>query len=191
MLQPHILEFGIGPTIPLRDADGSTPLHVAVQKEDPVHAELLLKYGPTQLLYTENSIGQTPLDVASLKGLPRVIYPEQFLRSPKATPVFHVDKQKIEIPKLRATIDTLLANGNIAHGSKLTTELLAFVDRMERRLSEETAREHAALSLEEKGELDTPTPHDAATRMYFALRDAAAARRVEGAESVNSEDLRS
>ncbi|KAF8265333.1 hypothetical protein EI94DRAFT_356458 [Lactarius quietus] len=185
-----ILEFGIDPTILLlRDADGSTPLHVAVQKEDPVLAELLLKSGPTQLLYTENSVGQTPLDVASLKGLPRVvpgygiprppdlqIYPEQFLRSPKATPVFDVDKQKIEIPKLRATIDTLLANGNIAHGSKLTTELLAFVDRMERRLSEETAREHAALSLEEKDELDTPASHDAATRMYFALRDAAAAR---------------
>ncbi|KAF8267589.1 hypothetical protein EI94DRAFT_1830033 [Lactarius quietus] len=141
-------------------------LRVAVQ-EDPVLAELLLKYGPTQLIYTENSVGQTPLDVASLKGLPRVvpgygiprppdlqIHPEQFLRSSKATPVFHVDKQKIEIPKLRATIDTLLANGSIAHGSKLNTELVSFADRGERRLAEKAARESAALSLEEMGELD-------------------------------------
>lgn len=42
-----ILEFGIGPAVLLlRDADGSTPLLVAVKKE-PVLAGLLLKHGPT------------------------------------------------------------------------------------------------------------------------------------------------
>ncbi|KAF8260327.1 hypothetical protein EI94DRAFT_1811879 [Lactarius quietus] len=46
-----ILEFGIVPAVLLlRDADGSTPLHVAVREEDTILAEVLLKYGPTQLL---------------------------------------------------------------------------------------------------------------------------------------------
>ena len=182
-----ILEFGIDPTVLLiRDANGSTPLHVAVQKEDPVLAELLLKYGPTQLLYTENSVGQTPLDIASLKGLPRLtaglprpselpVNPEQYWRTAKSTAPFFVEKQKIEIPKLRATLDTLLADGLITHGTKLTTELVAFADRMEGRLAEEAARENAENQADD-GELDRPALQGAATRTYFALRDAAAAR---------------
>lgn len=184
-----ILEFGIDPAVfLLRDADGSTPLHAAVQKDDLVLAELLLKYGPTELLYTENSVGQTPLDIASLKGIPRgtaqclprsldlPVYPEQFLRQPRLAPPFHVEKQKIEIPKLRAMIDTLLAEGRIVHGTKLTTGLLAFADRMEGRLAEEVARGGAAEKEAEDSDVDRPMLPDSNTRTYFALRDAAASR---------------
>jgi hypothetical protein len=184
-----ILEFGIDATIFLvRDADGSTPLHVAVQKEDPVLAELLLKYGPTQLLYIENSVGQTPLDIAGLKGLPRLsgsglprptnlpLNPDQYLRTAKMTPPFDVEKQKIEIPKLRATLNTLLANGLIAHGAKLTKELLAFADRMEGKLAEETARENAKDKRAKEDELVRHALPRANARTYFILRDAATAR---------------
>ena len=183
-----ILEFGIDPAVFfLRDADGSTPLHAAVQKDDLVLAELLLKYGPTELLYTENSVGQTPLDIASLKGIPRLtdqgptrssldlpVYPEQFLRMPKMAPPFHVEKQKIEIPKLRAMINTLLAEGRIVHGTKLTTGLLAFADHMEGRLAEEVARGSAAEKEAEDCEMDRPILPGSNARTYFALRDAAA-----------------
>jgi hypothetical protein len=184
-----ILEFGIDPAVLLlRDADGSTPLHAAVQNEDLFLAELLLKYGPTELLYTENCVGQTPLDIASLKGIPRLsgpglpkpsdlpMYPEQHLRIPKMAPPFHVEKQKIEIPKLRAMIDALLAEGRLAHGTKLTTELLAFADRMEGRLAEEVARECVAENEAEEGERDRPTLPGSNARTYFALCDAAASR---------------
>ncbi|KAH8995817.1 hypothetical protein EDB86DRAFT_1066941 [Lactarius hatsudake] len=184
-----ILEFGIDPSaLLLRDADGSTPLHVAVQNADTVLAEILLKYGPTQLLYTENSVGQTPLDIASLKGLPRVTgsmpsvpsvgelptNAEQYLRILKKSPPFNVEKQKIEIPKLRATLDMLLANGLLAEGTTPTTELLAFANRLEGRLAIETAQKNAAAEQteERKGK---PEPGSAA-RMYFVLRDTAAAR---------------
>ena len=184
-----ILEFGIDATIFLvRDADGSTPLHVAVQKEDPVLADLLLKYGPTQLLYIENCVGQTPLDIASLKGLPQLrdfglptpmnlpLNPDQYLRMRKNSPPFDVEKQKIEIPKLRATLDTLLANGLIVHGTKLTTELLAFADRMERRLADETARENAKDKHAKEDEQGRQVLPRSNARTYFILRDAAAAR---------------
>ncbi|KAH9017612.1 ankyrin repeat-containing domain protein [Lactarius pseudohatsudake] len=184
-----ILEFGIHPSVLLlRDPDGSTPLHVAVQNADTVLAEVLLKYGPTQLLYTENCVGQTPLDIASLKGLPRVTgsmpsvpgaaqlpkNAEHHLRASKKSPPFNVEKQKIEIPKLRATLDMLLADGLLAEGTTLMTELLAFANRMEGRLAIETARKNAAETQteESKGKLQPGT----AARMYFVLRDAAAAR---------------
>ncbi|KAH9020875.1 hypothetical protein EDB84DRAFT_1441656 [Lactarius hengduanensis] len=184
-----ILEFGINPSVLLlRDVDGSTPLHVAVQNADTVLAEVLLKYGPTQLLFTENCVGQTPLDIASLKGLPRVTgsmssvpgvgelptNAEYHLRTLKNSPPFNLEKQKIEIPKLRATLDMLLADGLLAEGTTLTTELLAFANRLEERLAIETARKNAAekQTEESKGKLEPGT----AAHMYFVLRDTAAAR---------------
>jgi hypothetical protein len=67
-----ILEFGTDPTILLlRDVNGCTPLHVAALKTDMVIAELLLKHGPTEHLYTENCVGKTLLDIASLQGPPQ------------------------------------------------------------------------------------------------------------------------
>jgi hypothetical protein len=184
-----ILEFGIDPAVLLlRDVNGCTPLHVASQKENTVLAEILLKYGPTELLYTENCVGQTPLDIASLKELPGVtglgllkpislqVDVEKHLRSRHDTLSFIVEKQKREVPKLRATLDTLLADGSLVHGTKLTTELLAFVDRMERRLPEEMAREKTEEKQEEEGELEPPSRRGTYARTYFALRDAAAAR---------------
>ncbi|KAH8995819.1 hypothetical protein EDB86DRAFT_3243523 [Lactarius hatsudake] len=180
-----ILEFGADPGVHLiRDADWSTPLHVAVQNGDTVLAEVLLKYGPTQLLYTENSAGQTPLDIANMKSLPRETGPiglprlnnlvmniEYHLSIPRKAPPFEIEKQRIEIPKLRAMLDTLLANGRLVHGTKLTTELLAFASRMEERLVIETARKTAI----EEAKLDPIEPQGSTVRTYLALRDAAAA----------------
>jgi hypothetical protein len=185
-----ILEFGIDPTIfLLRDADGSTPLHAAVQKEDTaVLAELLLKYGPTELLYTENSVGQTPLDIASLKGIPRLtgpgypvpsdlpVNPEQYLRTAKMAPPFHVEKQKREIPKMRATLDTLLAEGILAHGTKLTTELLAFADSHGGEARRRDRTRECRRERERGGRTGSPHASGSNARTYFALRDAAAAR---------------
>ena len=190
-----ILEFGIDPAVLLlRDADGSTPLHVAVQNADTVITELFVKHGPTQLLYTENCVGQTPLDIASLKGLPRIMTSSTEI-NPAGTlavlpwddrphylsreaPLFDVEKQKVEIPKLRATLDTLLADGTIVPGTKLATELLAFAHRMEGRLTVETARKDAIKKRTEEGNLDPlmPQEQDATARTYFALHNAAATR---------------
>ncbi|KAF8260326.1 hypothetical protein EI94DRAFT_915317 [Lactarius quietus] len=83
-----------------------------------------------------------------------------------------------EIPKLRTMLDTLLADGSIVPGSKLATELLAFADRMERRITEETRA--AQKKVEEKqadeGEVVRRGPRGITAHTYFALRDAAAAR---------------
>ena len=123
----------------------------------------------------KNSVSQTPLDIASFNGLPRLtvrgitgptdlsVNTEQYV--PQKIMLFNEEKQKVEIPKLRATLDTLLAEGCIAHSTKLTTEFLAFADRMEEWHAEEIARKDAAEELEQEGELDPPPSHNVTPRV--------------------------
>jgi hypothetical protein len=188
-----ILDFGVNPTIFLRkDADGSTPLHIAVQNTNTFLAELLLQYGPTEQLYTENSVGQTPLEIAGLKFLPRVmgsiearlpkvpcVDVSSQVQSLKSTAPFDVEKQKVEIPKLRATLDALVADGRLVYGTKLATELFAFAGRMEEKLAIEIARKDAAKDSnvkEEDSEVDHRASHGTTARVYALLRDATAVR---------------
>jgi hypothetical protein len=185
-----ILNFGIDPAIVLlKDADGSTPLHVAAQSTNDVLAEVLAHRGPAELLYSENSVGQTPLDIAGLKNLPRSTgtvearqpnglhsTPEQQLTSLQCTAPFDVEKLKVEIPKLRATLDMLFADGHLLHGTKLATELLTFADHMEGKLLIEVARKSAAGKDAEEAEVDPAVPQGNAAQTYAVLRDAAAAR---------------
>jgi hypothetical protein len=184
-----ILNFGIDPaTILLKDADGSTPLHVAVQSANTTLAAVLLDYGPAELLYSENSVGQTPLDIAGLKCLPRVTRftevrrpnvlttnPEQELYSLQSTAPFDVEKQRIVIPKLRATLDMLFADGRLVHGTKLATELLTFAAHMEGKLAIEVARMHAAKQDTEEAGVDPVVSQGTTARTYAVLREAAAA----------------
>jgi hypothetical protein len=186
-----ILDFGVDPAVILRrDADGSTPLHIAVQNTNTAIIELLLQYGPTEILYIENSVGQTPLDIASLKNLPRVTAPvgagrplqpqaniDYQLRTLKNSAPFDVVKQKVEIPKLRATLDSLLADGHLVRDTKLATELLAFLGHMEGKLAIEMARKSAAgKDTEGDGnDVNTIAPRGTTASTYALLRDAVAA----------------
>jgi hypothetical protein len=188
-----ILDFGVDPAVILRkDADGSTPLHIAVQNTNTAIVELLLQYGPTEQLYIENSVGQTPLDIASLKNLPRVtasvgvglpLQPQanidfQLRLLENAAP-FDVEKQKVEIPKLRATLDALLADGRLVRDTKLATELLAFAGHLEGKLAIEMARKSTAGKDTEGGdgnEVNPVAPQGTTASTYALLRDAVAAR---------------
>lgn len=135
-----ILDFGVDPAVILqKDADGSTPLHIAVQNTNTAMVEILLQYGPTDQLYVENSVGQTPLDIASLKNLQRVTAPVTgrpvpsdrlqtninyqllFRNNLDSAALFDTEKQKVEIKKLRLTLDALLADGRLVRDTKLAT----------------------------------------------------------------------
>jgi hypothetical protein len=117
----------------------------------------LLQYDPTEQLYIESGVGQTPLDIAILKNFPRVTAPVEAGRpfQPQANlgyqlsllknaASFDVEKQKVEIPKLPATLDTLLAEGRLVRDTKLATESLAFAGHLEGNLVIEMARKSAA-----------------------------------------------
>ena len=189
-----ILDFGVDPAVILRkDADGSTPLHIAVQNTNTAIVELLLQYGPSEQLYIENSVGQTPLDIANLKNLSRVTAPvgageprqpdaniDYQLRLLKNAAPFDVEKQKVEIPKLRTTLDALLADGRLVRDTKLATELLAFAGQLEDKLAIEMARKSAAGKNTEGGDGNHDVKPAAAqgttASTYTLLRDAVAAR---------------
>jgi len=186
-----ILDFVVTPAVILRkDADGSTPLHIAVQNTSTAVVEVLIQYGPTEHLYMENSVGQTPLDIASLKNLPRKTVPVQAsrpcephanvdyqLRLLKNAAPFDVEKQKVEIPKLRATLDALLADGCLVRGTKLAAELFAFAAHLEGTLAVEIARKSAEGKDAEGGdEVNPMAPQSTTASTYALLRDAAAAR---------------
>jgi hypothetical protein len=185
-----ILDFGVKPAIFLRkDVDASTPLHIAVQNANTTLAEILLQYGPTEQLYVENSVGQTPLEIAGLKVLPREIGSVEVPRpnepqvvaghqvySQRTSAPFDVEKQKVEIPKLRTTLVGLLADGRLVRGAKLTTELFAFADHLEGKLAIEIAKQVAARTVPRDDEDDHVSSHGTTASTYALLRDAAAAR---------------
>jgi hypothetical protein len=137
-------------------------------------------------------VGQTPLDIASLKNLPRVtasvgvglpLQPQanidfQLRLLENAAP-FDVEKQKVEIPKLRATLDALLADGLLVRDTKLVTELLAFAGHLEGKLAIEMARKSTAGKDTEGGngnEVNPVAPQGTTASTYALLRDAVAAR---------------
>jgi len=183
-----ILDFGINSALCLlNDANGSTPLHVAAQNSNSAVVEVLLQHGPAEHVFAENSVGQTPLDIADLKALPRVtgstdaprpaepeVNVSYQLRKMRNTAPFDLEKQKVEIPKLRATLDALLADGCLVHGTKLATELLSFAARMEGKLAIEAARKNAARKGIEEDEVDPIAQMSNPTRTCVLLRDAAA-----------------
>jgi len=64
-----------------------------------------------------------------------------------------VEKQKVETPKLRATLDApgLLADGRFLRDTKLATEFLAFAGHLEGKLAIDMARKSAADKDTERG----------------------------------------
>ncbi|KAI9433855.1 hypothetical protein H4582DRAFT_2101229 [Lactarius indigo] len=165
----------------LMDADQPQPLMLAVKRGNAATARTILEFGidpwgsltqrcglvySSTLLQLQNAdydpCGSTP------KGLPRETGPialpildalvmniEYHLSIPKKAPPFDVEKQKIEIPKLRATAGHF-ARRRAPRG----------------RLAIETARKNAT----EEEKLDPIEPRSSTSRTYLALRDAATAR---------------
>ncbi|KAI0916907.1 hypothetical protein AcW1_007769 [Taiwanofungus camphoratus] len=89
-----------------------------------------------------------------------------------------MDHQEAEIPRLRQTIQALLEEGWSRNGSKLTTELVAFADKMEAKLAQKKAEaqtETAAKADKLVGfKIDTET--DNATETLQNLKRTIAAR---------------
>lgn len=74
--RPHIVDFMLSidnPATPislsLRDVQGSLPLHIAVKKGFTGITTSLLKFSEPRFLYTEDGVGITPLEIASLPHL--------------------------------------------------------------------------------------------------------------------------
>ncbi|KAH9949864.1 ankyrin [Amylocystis lapponica] len=169
----------------LRDVTGSTVLHIAVKINLAGITEALVAACPDKALYMEDAVGNTPVEIATQSCLFSKIdhyfcsdspylpigiwhpWPGLTMRSQLELALkdtFELSKQEHEIPRLRATIQALLEEGRLRDGAKLTTELLAFADKMETKLAAKKAK-----ATEEAAEAN-PAEHTTTTNMQSALR---------------------
>ncbi|KAG5637903.1 hypothetical protein H0H81_002731 [Sphagnurus paluster] len=148
-----IVQFTTAPLL-MRDIDGSTPLHCAVQCGFAGITETIIKAAPPEALYMENGVGETPLDMATLKHKLEATrnFTNAHNRHLTSLNIDNVDENQrriepshldTELKRLRLTIDQLIDGGKLSQGTKLTYELNRFVETMERRLAAETALEEA------------------------------------------------
>ncbi|THH17575.1 hypothetical protein EW146_g3245, partial [Bondarzewia mesenterica] len=162
-----MLEFGVEPSILLlKDEKGSIPLHVAVQEQSPAMTELLIRHTPLEGLYMENGVGQN----APRHRFPAVSEQHQ---SGLGNVTFPLDRQEVQVPKLRATLDALLRDGQLKRATKVANALLAFADRMEGKLA---AAQAAKKAEEDSGNFDPTIPTANVNRTYALVRDAVASR---------------
>ena len=74
--------FQHGGRVNVRDADGSTPLHAAVQSRIIGNVQWLLEHGANK--NAKDNDGYTPLDIATERGFSEIV---QILNSPKHSPL--------------------------------------------------------------------------------------------------------
>ena len=183
-------------TLLVRDIDGSTPLHCAVQRGFGAITEAIVAVAPNDALYMENGVGETPLDMSNLQRTLEII-PEytSTMRWPKTPSVLSVDVSRSldspvevetlekELPKLRETLSWLEAGGVLVKGTRVAREVEKFAERMEGVLVERRARRDAAIA--KSGENDEgaenpplrkgPVDREDRARTLKAVKDAVAA----------------
>ncbi|KAI0325229.1 ankyrin [Cubamyces sp. BRFM 1775] len=137
------------PVFSMRDQDGSTPLHVAIRNGYSKIARFIADAGPDNALYTEDGVGNTPLELSIQRwlqsktawhrwgGAPSVETLSSNL-SPYTSRRF---ASQDEVILLKDMLNRLVDNGRLRKGTKLATELVAFADRMEVEAQKRTAVE--------------------------------------------------
>ncbi len=150
------------PVFLLRSQDGSTPLHIATRNSFTEIVRLVGDAGPEEAFQMEDSVGNTPLEIATFKWL-HVSTGTHFRGTLPAIQLFdeglhqyrHRDPQLVtpdEAKALKDTIDRLVANGRLRKGTKLATDLSAFADK-----KKADAKKRAESDSSKEG---TPGPED-------------------------------
>lgn len=134
----------------IRESGGYTPLQIAVKENRKEITKLLVEAGPIEALTLEDGVGNTPLEVATRQAFLAKLdvaccsfKVHTTTRLDYNTKPFNFAKQEAELPLLRSTIETLLREGRLSNGTKLTKELLAFADHLEKKITEEKAAAEA------------------------------------------------
>lgn len=183
-----LLEAGASSFL-VREAGGSTPLHLAVKSKFPKITKLLAEAGPAEALTLEDGVGNTPFEYAA-----RQVFLEKMNAACGSFPApqelqlnyhkrpFDLAKQTAELPRLRATIERLRRDGRLSAGTKLAKELTAFADRLEAKIAkardaEETKRKEEEAKAKTPDEKFAP-PKDScdASETLKVLTEALAAR---------------
>ncbi|KAI9060760.1 ankyrin [Trametes sanguinea] len=129
------------PMFTLRDRNGSTVLHHVVKNGLAEMTRLVAEASPTEALHMEDGVGITPLEIAALLWLREKTSWRLFANPPRAgslgrTLQFVQQPREVsseDVKLFRETIEYLTASGRLRTGTKLATELSAFVDKLDAR----------------------------------------------------------
>lgn len=127
----------------IRNVNGSIPLHIAVSNSQSLTVKKLIDVSPAECLFTENGVGSTPLEIATLNVL------LDRMKITNVVPSFelgaehvhmnpariNLEKLKRDVPALRKTIAELLTEDVLKPDDKLTKELSSFARLMETKLA--------------------------------------------------------
>ncbi|KAG8950958.1 hypothetical protein FRC04_007022 [Tulasnella sp. 424] len=132
------------PTLLLRDSTGATPLHSAILKGWSKIVSHLIDIGPPEMLYLENGVGSTPLEITRLQFLTQTLrglggslnQPNGFsvygVNSLSLTPAPGMrDRDETEVKSLRRVIDGIKSSGTLAKKPELLGVLSNFADTSE------------------------------------------------------------
>ncbi|KAG8939661.1 hypothetical protein FRC04_006086 [Tulasnella sp. 424] len=131
-------------TLLFRDSTGATPLHSAILNGWSKIVSHLIDIGPPEMLYMENGVGSTPLEIARLQFLTQTLRGlGASLNSLEGFNVFGVnylsltpapgmrDRDETEVKSLRRVIDGIKSSGTLAKKPELLEVLSNFADSSE------------------------------------------------------------
>ncbi|KAG8933990.1 hypothetical protein FRC01_005887 [Tulasnella sp. 417] len=131
------------PALPLRDCTGATPLHSAILQGLPKIISHLISIAPAEILYLENGVGSTPMEITGPKYLAQTL--RELLNplvQPQGLNVSGVDALQLiapgmrdrdekEVESLRRVMDGIKSSGVLARKPELFKVLSDFADRSE------------------------------------------------------------
>ncbi|TFK64176.1 ankyrin [Pluteus cervinus] len=161
-------------TLLTRDAGGSTPLHLAVTNGYAEITRILVEASPPEVLYMENAVGATPLEIAQLFDLQDRLGENESHELPYLAGdevevkerQLNFDKLQQEVPRYVATIEELSQIGKLRKRTKLLTELTKFGDVLQGNLE----RASASLANARQDESDLDNRKDGKTRTYVYIK---------------------
>ncbi|KIO24998.1 hypothetical protein M407DRAFT_211285 [Tulasnella calospora MUT 4182] len=138
------VKSAIIPTLLLRDSTGATPLHAAILRGWSKIVSHLISIGSPEMLYLENGVGSTPLEITRLQFLTQTLRGlATSLNQPGAFNTYGVnylsltpapgmrDRDEQEVKSLRRVIEGIKTSGALSKKPELLEVLSNFADRSE------------------------------------------------------------
>ncbi|KAG8976347.1 hypothetical protein FRB90_009230, partial [Tulasnella sp. 427] len=142
----NIVKDAAVPSLLLRDSTGATPLHSAILSGHTKIVSLLIASGPPEMLYMENGVGSTPMEIARLQYLTQSIrglvgpleqandgfdaYEFGKVKLGLAPGIRERDRKEVE--SLKRVMEGIKGSGVLANKPELLRVLEEFEDRSER-----------------------------------------------------------
>ncbi|KAG8903610.1 hypothetical protein FRC01_009072 [Tulasnella sp. 417] len=146
----------IVPTLLLRDSSGAIPLHSAILRGWSKIASHIISIGSLEMLYLENGVGSTPLEIARLQSLTQTLRGlVTSLKRPEGFEDYGVklnlspapgmrERDEEEVKSLRRVVEGIKTSQALIEKPELLRVLVNFADRSEREFASWVAQKQIA-----------------------------------------------